>query len=144
MAYPLKAFMFATAAGLTLSTSALAQTSSMSDYTRPYGQNHVQAGSVYSGITSAGNRVIVNGIMQTGVGVSPQVNAMTGLNLNITGGVQSNTGPFSAANATAIGNQLNVNVTGNYNTVIVNSNQVNNGAVSASANTDTESDNDQD
>ncbi len=69
--------------------------------------------------SEAGNRVIIDGVIQTGVGVSTQ----TGL---FGGGVGSN--------ATAIGNQLNVNVTGRYNTVIVNSTQINNGDINANAN----------
>jgi len=50
------------------------------------------------------------------------------------------------SNATAIGNQLNVNVTGRYNTVIVNSTQINNGDVNANANANgnASTDNDQD
>lgn len=68
--------------------------------------------------SEAGNRVIIDGVIQTGVGVSSQ----TGL---FGGGVGSG--------ATAIGNQLNVNVTGRYNTVIVNSNQINNGDINANA-----------
>jgi holdfast attachment protein HfaA len=147
MAYPLKAFTAVILASGCVISPALAQTSKISDYTRPYGQNPAQAGGAYAGRQSAGNRVIVNGIMQTGVGVSQQVNAMTGLNLNVTGGVsggvQSGFG-YNSANATAIGNQLNVNVFGSYNTVIVNNTQVNEGAVSATASSDTERSDDED
>lgn len=148
MAYPFKALTGAFLFSVMATAPSLAQ-STMSDYTRPYGQNAAQAGSAYSGTNSAGNRVIVNGIMQTGVGVSPQINAMNGMNLNVAGttGTGTQTGSqYAPAYATAIGNQLNVNVTGNYNTVIVNSSQVNNGDVSATASTDqnTETSHDED
>jgi len=62
-----------------------------------------------------GNRVIVNGRME--------------LEGTLTGGLMDD---FATGHsATAIGNQLNVVTQGNYNTVIVNSYQVNNGDVSA-------------
>ena len=50
------------------------------------------------------------------------------------------------ANASAIGNQLNVNVSGQWNTVIVNSTQINNGDINASATAqgNVSTDNDQD
>ena len=81
--------------------------------------------------SEAGNRVIIDGVIQTGVGVSSQ----TGL---FGGGVGSG--------ATAIGNQLNVNVSGRYNTVIINSTQINNGDINANANANgnVSTDNDQD
>ena len=43
----------------------------------------------------------------------------------------SSSGSTSTGTASAIGNNLSVNVSGNYNTVVVNSSQVNNGDVSA-------------
>lgn len=65
-----------------------------------------------------GNRVIVNGRMQ--------------IEGTLTGGLQDGfaTGIGSAQ---AIGNQLNVVTQGNYNTVIVDSTQINNGDISAEA-----------
>jgi len=63
--------------------------------------------------------VVIDGLIQTGVGVANQLNGYSG-------GV--------GANATAVGNQLNVNVQGSWNTVIVNSTQTNNGDVNAYAN----------
>ena len=62
-----------------------------------------------------GNRTIVNGRME--------------LEGTLTGGLMD--GFQSSASAQAVGNQLNVVTQGNYNTVIVNSNQTNNGDVSA-------------
>ena len=98
--------------------SALGQSvSTTAQWERPYGV----AGGGAASRSTAGNRVIIDGVIQTGVGVSSQ----TGL---FGGGVGSG--------ATAIGNQLNVNVSGQYNTVIVNSNQINNGDINASAQSD--------
>lgn len=66
-----------------------------------------------------GNRTIVNGRME--------------LEGTLTGGIMD--GGFASglggASAQAIGNQLNVITQGNYNTVIVDSTQINNGDISA-------------
>ena len=64
-----------------------------------------------------GNRVIINGQME--------------LQGTLTGGLMDN---FATGNAAqAVGNQLNVVTQGNYNTVIVDSTQINNGDVSANS-----------
>jgi len=63
-----------------------------------------------------GNRVIINGRMQIEGALSG------GLQDGFSGGIGS---------AQAIGNQLNVVTQGNYNTVIVDSTQINNGDVTA-------------
>ena len=103
-------------------------TQTATSWEQPYGSSNAQSSRPWSGASasagaaarsSAGNRVVIDGIIQTGVGVSTQ----TGLFGN--GGV--------GANATAIGNQLNVNVSGQWNTVVVNSTQTNNGDINASA-----------
>jgi holdfast attachment protein HfaA len=62
-----------------------------------------------------GNRVIVNGRME--------------IEGTLTGGLMD--GYATGLSAQAIGNQLNVVTQGNYNTVIVDSTQINNGDVSA-------------
>jgi len=62
-----------------------------------------------------GNRVIVNGVMG-----NSNVSTTTGFN-------QTGVGWGAGASATAIGNSLNVVVTGSWNTVIVDSKQINNG-----------------
>jgi holdfast attachment protein HfaA len=67
---------------------------------------------------SSGNRVIVNGRMQ--------------IEGALTGGLMDGFGG-GIDNAQAIGNQLNVVTQGNYNTVIVDSTQINNGDISADA-----------
>lgn len=63
-----------------------------------------------------GNRVIVNGRIE--------------LEGTLTGGLMDGFGS-GLGSAQAIGNQLNVVTQGNWNTVIVNSTQVNNGDISA-------------
>lgn len=72
-----------------------------------------------------GNRLIVDGLIQAGA---------SSYNQN-SGGVASAYagagGGGGIAGSTAIGNSLNVVVQGNWNTVIVNSNQVNNGDITA-------------
>jgi len=63
------------------------------------------------------NRVIINGEMQ--------------LQGTLTGGLMDN---FATGNAAqAVGNQLNVVTQGSYNTVIVDSTQINNGDISANS-----------
>ncbi|WP_417478207.1 holdfast anchoring protein HfaA [Maricaulis sp.] len=109
--------------------------STTAQWERPYGVASGQETQAWSGAASAGaaagagaasrstagNRVIIDGVIQTGVGVSSRGGLFGG-------GVGSG--------ATAIGNQLNVNVSGQYNTVIVNSNQINNGDINANAQSD--------
>ncbi|WP_203292076.1 holdfast anchoring protein HfaA [Maricaulis parjimensis] len=132
---------FTVAMSLAASAAQAQQVESTAGWEIPYGTSTTATSAqAWSGASASagaaarsqnGNRVIIDGIIQTGVGVSTQ----TGL---FGGGVGSG--------ATAIGNQLNVNVTGQYNTVIVNSNQINNGDINASANANgnVSSDNDQD
>jgi holdfast attachment protein HfaA len=64
-----------------------------------------------------GNRTIVNGRME--------------IEGTLSGGLMDGYDSGSSSSAQAVGNQLNVVTQGNYNTVIVNSNQINNGDVSA-------------
>jgi holdfast attachment protein HfaA len=91
-----------------------------SDVERPFGMGYdsFDAPISPSSRDANGNRVIINGRME--------------LEGTLTGGLMDNyaTGWGSAQ---AIGNQLNVVTTGNYNTVIVDSTQINNGDVSADA-----------
>lgn len=74
-----------------------------------------------------GNRLIVNGIIQTGA--SAYSSASGGVSSGYSGA--GSNGRSTIGGSTAIGNNLNVVVQGNWNTVIVNSNQVNNGDVKA-------------
>ena len=72
------------------------------------------------------NTVFVDGVSQ--VSSDQSVFAKVG---STTGASDSFSGAGSIGSATAIANNLNVNVSGNYNTVVVNSTQTNTGAVSA-------------
>lgn len=70
-----------------------------------------------------GNRLVVDGIIQTGEANS---------SYSRRGGAQDSvSGAGVLGGSTAIGNSLNVVVQGNHNTVVVNSRQVNNGDVIA-------------
>jgi holdfast attachment protein HfaA len=77
-----------------------------------------------------GNRVIVDGIIQDGSEDSTYTET-SGAGTTYSG-AGSRRGRGRGGNATAIGNNLQVITQGNYNTVIVNSTQINNGDVTAS------------
>ena len=77
-----------------------------------------------------GNLEIVNGIIQSGAGSYSTLAESTVANGGGNGGPGANIG---VSTATAYGNQLNVVTSGKFNTVIVNSKQINNGDVIASA-----------
>lgn len=95
------------------------------------------AGSRYSTATSAsgstrdsnGNRLIVDGIIQSGASSYHQSSSGVSSSSATTG--RSSQGGSAIGGATAIGNNLNVVVQGNHNTVIVKSNQTNTGNISA-------------
>jgi holdfast attachment protein HfaA len=76
-----------------------------------------------------GNRLIVNGIIQTGA--SAYSSASGGVSSSWSG---AGAGGTTLGGSTAIGNSLNVVVQGDHNTVIVNSRQTNNGDVTAGTN----------
>lgn len=72
-----------------------------------------------------GNREITNGIIETGAStVSARAEAAGSASAGYSGGV-------GGGSALAVGNSLTVITTGNYNTVIVDSTQINNGDISA-------------
>lgn len=75
-----------------------------------------------------GNRLIVNGIIQSGA--SSYSSQSNGVASAYSGAGGSGSGS-TIGGSTAIGNQLNVVVQGSHNTVVVNSNQTNTGAVTA-------------
>ena len=134
---------FTVAMSLAASAAQAQQVESTAGWEIPYGQSTTATSAqAWSGANAsagaaarseAGNRVIIDGVIQTGVGVSSEGGLFGG-------GVGSG--------ATAIGNQLNVNVSGRYNTVIINSTQINNGDINANANANANgnvsTDNDQD
>ena len=122
----------ATAALLALPSAAAAQSagsSGMSAFQAGYGGARYSTARPQTGSTrdANGNRLIVDGIIQTGA--SAYSSASGGVSSSFYG-VGGN-GNAAIGGSTAIGNSLNVVVQGNHNTVIVNSTQVNNGAVTA-------------
>jgi holdfast attachment protein HfaA len=88
-----------------------------------------------------GNLLVVDGVIKTANGGSASYSSNSAgvgtntaaLNAQSASGAGRYSTGVGQANATAIGNQLNVITTGSYNTVVVNSSQTNNGAVSAGA-----------
>ena len=75
---------------------------------------------------ASGNLVITDGVTQ--IGSDQSVFSKSG---STSGASDAYSGAGAVGGASAIGNNLSVNVSGNYNTVVVNSTQVNNGSVSA-------------
>ena len=106
-----------------------AGSSGMGAYTAGYGGSRYTTARTQTGSTrdANGNRLIVDGIIQ--VGASTYSSASGGVSSSFTGAGGS--GGTAIGGSTAIGNSLNVVVQGNHNTVIVNSSQVNNGAITA-------------
>jgi holdfast attachment protein HfaA len=74
-----------------------------------------------------GNRLIVNGLIQTGASAYSQTSG----GVSSWGNWANGNGGTTIGGATAIGNNLNVVVQGNWNTVIVNSTQTNTGDINA-------------
>jgi holdfast attachment protein HfaA len=115
--------------------SAQSASSSASQYSRGYGFNSGEVANPVNVSTrdANGNRVITDGVIQTGndnsmfgkLSVSGAYDQFSGA-----GSTSSSTGT-AAGSATAIGNNLVVVTSGSYNTVIVNATQTNNGPVTA-------------
>lgn len=125
MAPPLVALPLVAAPG-----QAQAQSAGSAPYQAGYGGARYTTARPQTGSTrdENGNRLIVNGLIQSGASAYSRTS----------GGVSSwgnwslgSDGRTTVGGSTAIGNSLNVVVQGNWNTVIVNSNQINNGNVSA-------------
>ena len=135
MTRQLKVWLCASAAAIFAASSALAQSTAAnpSEWNRPYGQAYGSETQAYVGARMGGNRVVLNGIIQTGVGVSSQASALTQTSTGVGLNSQSQSGLFTSAGASAIGNQLNVVVNGNYNTVVINNRQINTGDITATA-----------
>ena len=106
-----------------------AGSSGMGAYTAGYGGARYSTARSQTGSTrdANGNRLIVDGIIQAGA--STYSSASGGVSSSFSGA--GGTGSSAIGGSTAIGNSLNVVVQGNHNTVIVNSTQVNNGAITA-------------
>jgi holdfast attachment protein HfaA len=112
-----------------------AGSSSLGTYQAGYGGSRYATARPQSGSTrdADGNRLIVNGVIQSGA--SSYSSATGGVSSSFSGaGAGSGT---TIGGSTAIGNNLNVVVQGDHNTVIVNSSQVNNGAINAGTNLNT-------
>ncbi len=90
------------------------------EFSRPYGINPGDESRPYDARTRDlnGNRVIIDGRIVTG-------DDLSSLPLGLYNG--SSTGMGFSGTGAAIGNQLNVNTSGSFNTVVVNSTQINNG-----------------
>ncbi|WKL56978.1 holdfast anchoring protein HfaA [Asticcacaulis sp. ZE23SCel15] len=80
---------------------------------------------------ASGNRVIVDGVIVTGADNSVYAYGRA------SGAADAYSGAGAIGGASAIGNNLSVVVSGNYNTVMINSTQINNGNVTANAGTNT-------
>lgn len=119
----MRAFILTSAALLALAAPASADPLGDSgDFSRGYGMGWESFDRPIEASTrdANGNRVIVNGRME--------------IEGTLTGGLMDSAG--SGLSAQAIGNQLNVVTQGNWNTVIVDSTQINNGDISADINGD--------
>lgn len=119
----LAALVGAVAAG---AAQAQSMTTNSASFNAGYGRVAGQENRVvdYSTRDANGNRVIVDGVIQTGSDQSYYARTSGGVGGGSTGGVGNGSN-------TAIGNNLVVVTQGNWNTVIVNSNQTNNGNVTA-------------
>jgi len=118
-----------TAAMCLLSAPAMAQSQTGSaSYNAGYGRTAGQENRMvdYSTRDASGNRVIVDGVMLTGDDQSVFSRGGTSGAFDAYSGVGSQGG-----GGTAIGNNLVVITQGSYNTVIVDSTQINNGNVTA-------------
>ena len=124
---PKKALGLMLVAGLAMAASgAAAQTmnASAASYNAGYGRTAGQENApVNVQLTDAnGNMVVENGLIRNTAAGSVFASSSAGVETNYSG---------AGGTASAIGNNLNVVVEGNYNTVIVNSTQTNTGAVTA-------------
>lgn len=125
-----KTAALALVASLALAPVALAQSMSSNSASMNAGYGRVSGQenrlNDFGGRSADGNRLIVDGVIQSGEDQSTF--ARTG------GGVwSSGSGVGYGGSSTAIGNNLVVVTQGSWNTVIVNSSQVNNGNVSANS-----------
>ena len=118
--------------GLLVPTIVVAQSAGStgaSQFQQGYGaaRSSTARGTTGSTRDANGNRLIVDGIIQSG---ASSYSRQSGGVANAYSGAGASRGT-TIGGSTAIGNQLNVVVQGSWNTVIVNSNQTNNGDVTA-------------
>ncbi len=111
---------------LLLAMPASAQTANASagDFERPWGFGYGQESQPYEASTrdASGNRTIIGGLLEGGSGLSSYANATASAYAN----AQASSGA-GFSQGSSIGNQINVITQGNYNTVVVNATQINNG-----------------
>ncbi len=121
----------ATLAALVVALPAAAQSASTTNYQAGYGNARYATSQNATGSTrdANGNRIIVDGIIQSGASSYTRQSGGVSSSYSGVGGQGGYTG-----GSTAIGNNLNVVVQGNRNTVIVNSTQNNSGNVTAGTN----------
>ena len=103
----------------------------MAAYQGGYGGSRYTTARPQTGSTrdGNGNRLVVNGLIQSGASAYSSTSGGVSSSYSGAGGAGTAIG-----GSTAIGNNLNVVVQGNHNTVIVNSRQTNNGDVTAGTN----------
>ncbi len=107
--------------------------SSSAEFNIPYGKSYNDFNQPYSAGTrdANGNRTIINGLIQTGntstLSSSLGGGFFTGAGVSSGGFLGGNGSTGGLASAGAVGNQLNVVTIGSFNTVIVDSTQINNG-----------------
>ncbi|HEX8471453.1 MAG TPA: holdfast anchoring protein HfaA [Brevundimonas sp.] len=128
------ASLFGTACLMGMTAPALAQTTGSggaASFQAGYGNARYAVTQPSTGSTrdANGNRLIVDGIIQSGA--SAYSRASAGAASSYAGAGSSGNGGTTIGGATAIGNNLNVVVQGNHNTVIVNSRQTNTGNINA-------------
>jgi holdfast attachment protein HfaA len=129
---PFKRGLSVAACGLLLALAAggiaQAQSNNGSSLNAGYGRSSTSSGNYGVSATGTrdanGNRVIIDGIIQGGLDQSS-------ISQSSAWGSASSGSGAGFGGATAIGNNLSVITQGNWNTVIVNSTQINNGNVTA-------------
>jgi holdfast attachment protein HfaA len=126
----------ATAACLALPAAASAQSagsSSAGQFQAGYGAARYTTARPATGSTrdANNNRLIVDGIIQSGASNYSRATGGVGSSYSGSGQGAGQGGSTTIGGSTAIGNNLNVVVQGNNNTVIVNSTQTNTGNVTA-------------
>jgi holdfast attachment protein HfaA len=112
---------------LTAGGLAQAQSNNGSALNAGYGRSSTSGGNygVSAGTRDAnGNRIIIDGIIQGGLDQSS-------ISRTSLSGVADSSAGAGVGGATAIGNNLSVITQGSWNTVIINSTQINNGDVTA-------------
>jgi holdfast attachment protein HfaA len=118
--------------GIGLGVAPLAATAQeagyLSEFERPYGYGYgEESRPFHAGTRDAnGNRLVVNGLIEGGSGL--------GLGLNTGWGQTAGASGLLGSTGNAVGNQLNVITNGSYNTIIIDSTQINNGDQTVSLN----------